>query len=249
MTDFFTAIQKMEPISLEEMDSVKLMNRTDTKFAFHEKYFAEILEKAASDYRVLEIKNIRTPSYKTLYFDTADFHLFLDHHNDRNHRYKIRIRNYVESGLFFLEVKKKVNGRTDKGRIKVSKIHEVLEQDQLQFIEKMTGERLPLVKTLWNNFNRITLVNKSAPERITIDFNLAFSNEKTEKPMDKMIIAEVKQERVNLHSPFIQILKSFGIRQTSLSKYCIGSLYCYPGLKYNNFKSKLLTIQKIKKAA
>lgn len=249
MTDLNKIIAELEPISLTEMDSVKLMNRTDTKFAFNSILLTDILEKSKSDYRILDIKDTRTPSYKTLYFDTPDHQLFLDHHNQRAYRYKIRIRNYVESNLFYLEVKKKVKGRTDKNRIKLDKFYENLTSDQTQFISDSTGDQIELLPTLWNNFNRITLVNKFVPERITIDLGLTFSEKNNNYPLDHLVIAEVKQERINLHSPFIKILKSFGIRESSLSKYCIGSLYCYKGLKYNNFKEKLLKIDKINKAA
>lgn len=249
MTELEKIIAELEPISLKEMDAVKLMNRTDTKFAFPLKHLAQILEVSKSDYRILEIKNTRTPSYKTLYFDTKDHRLFLDHHNELGFRYKIRIRNYVESELFFLEVKKKIKGRTDKNRIKLDRFYENLTDDQNNFIQKSTGEKVDLVPVLWNNFNRITLVNKHLPERITIDLGLTFSDGKNAFPFENLVIAEVKQERINLHCPFIKTLKSLGIRQSSVSKYCVGSLYCYKGLKYNNFKEKLLKIDKINKAA
>jgi len=249
MIEINSILNNLEPITLEEMDSVKLMNRTDTKFAFNINFLAEILEKSDSNYRVLEIKNTRLPSYKTLYFDSPEHRLFLDHHNEVGYRYKIRIRNYVESDLFYLEVKKKVRGRTDKNRIKLDKFYEELTPEQLKFISDSTGENVKLIPALWNNFNRITLVNKTVPERITIDLGLTFSQNNKTYPFNKLVIAEVKQERINLHSPFIQILKSFGIRETSVSKYCVGSLYCYPNLKYNNFKEKLLKIEKINKAA
>jgi hypothetical protein len=155
----------------------------------------------------------------------------------------------VESNLFYLEVKKKIKGRTDKSRIKLDKFYETLTPGQIDFIANSTGEKTDLLPMLWNNFNRITLVNKSAPERITIDSGLSFSTSANSHILKNLVIAEVKQERINLHSPFIKILKSFGIRETSLSKYCIGSLYCHPDLKYNNFKEKLLKVEKINKAA
>lgn len=249
MTELEKIIAELEPISLKEMDAVKLMNRTDTKFAFPFKHLGQILKSSQSDYRILEINNTRTPSYKTLYFDTKDHRLYLDHHNELGFRYKIRIRNYVESDLFFLEVKKKIKGRTDKNRIKLDAFYENLTADQIEFIQNSTGEKVDLLPILWNNFNRITLVNKNVPERITIDLGLTFSNSNQIFPFDNLVIAEVKQERINLHCPFIKTLKSLGIRQTSVSKYCVGSLYCYQGLKYNNFKEKLLKIEKINKAA
>jgi len=110
-------IQKFEPITLQEMDGVKLMNRIDTKFAFSVNQLIALLPCLASDYRILEIKETRTPSYESLYFDDSVFSFFKDHHNGKTNRFKVRIRKYVESDLFFLEVKHKNKGRTDKKRI------------------------------------------------------------------------------------------------------------------------------------
>ena len=60
------------PISLKNMDSVKLMNRTDTKFAFNVNKIQDIFEKILPYYDVLEIDDKRIHSYKSLYFDTSD---------------------------------------------------------------------------------------------------------------------------------------------------------------------------------
>ena len=60
------------PISLKNMDGVKLMNRTDTKFAFNVNKIQDIFEKILPYYDVLEIDDKRIHSYKSLYFDTSD---------------------------------------------------------------------------------------------------------------------------------------------------------------------------------
>ena len=39
-------LNNYKPISLEEMDSVKLMDRTDTKFTFHINHLTQDLELA-----------------------------------------------------------------------------------------------------------------------------------------------------------------------------------------------------------
>ena len=50
-----------------------------------------------------------------------------DHHNQRVNRHKIRFREYVDSGLIYLEVKCKTNkGKTVKKRLKVDKISKSL---------------------------------------------------------------------------------------------------------------------------
>src|SRR3954465_3571724 len=107
-----------DPITLKEMDSVKLMNRTDTKFIFNLKHFAPVMEQIVKDYRVLEVEGKRLSRYETLYYDTGDFDLYNEHHKGKLNRYKIRHRTYIESDIGFLEVKFKNNkGRTIKTRI------------------------------------------------------------------------------------------------------------------------------------
>ena len=58
------------PISLKNMDGVKLMNRSDTKFTFSSQKLPILLEKLIPFYNVLEINGKRLHSYKSLYFDT-----------------------------------------------------------------------------------------------------------------------------------------------------------------------------------
>ena len=98
-------LDKFQPISLEEMDAVSLMKRVDTKFIFNIKILPQLLENIHKEYRVLEINKNRVMTYKSNYFDTPNSDLYLMHHNGKAKRVKIRIRNYVESNLFFLEVK------------------------------------------------------------------------------------------------------------------------------------------------
>jgi hypothetical protein len=119
-------LEQFDPISLEEMDDVKLMNRVDTKFAFSIREFIAMLPELSEHYRVLLIEGTRTPFYESLYLDDDDFNFFKDHHRGRSNRFKVRFRKYVESNLLFLEIKEKVKGRTNKKRIKVDHILTVI---------------------------------------------------------------------------------------------------------------------------
>ncbi|HCA83108.1 MAG TPA: VTC domain-containing protein [Flavobacteriales bacterium] len=249
MTLSSSIIEQFDAISLDEMDSVKLMNRTDTKFAFNSERLDEILSLCKNDYRVLAINGKRSASYITLYFDTPDHSLYLAHHNGKPYRYKIRIRNYVESGLFYLEIKQKIKGRTVKSRIKLKGFEEELSDRSKEFIEKTIGKKLELRPALWNNFRRITLVHCVAKERVTIDTSLTFSLQNTSRETSELAIAEVKQENRNRNSGIIQILRKLGIRESGISKYCVGSALIKPQLKYNTFKEKILFIDRLNKVA
>jgi len=244
--NLYQAIQTFDPISLEEMDEVKLMDRTDTKFVFHLSKLPYIFNKLADLYRILVVNNIRNSQYKSLYYDTNDLQLYIKHHNGKLNRYKIRYRKYVESDLHFFEIKFKNNkGRTIKTRVKRDEIeYKINGKARKLLIEKTPLNSELLVPTIWINYSRITLVNKFSKERVTIDTNLNFKNEKLEKNMDQLVIAEVKQENVS-SSPFMSLMKEEHIREGSISKYCFGIASLFNGVKQNNFKPKILTINKL----
>ncbi|MEY4603404.1 MAG: hypothetical protein RIT43_696 [Bacteroidota bacterium] len=240
------ALGHLEPISLLEMDRVKLMNRVDTKFAFSKDQLLVILPELVHTYRILEIENTRCPFYESLYLDDEAFKFFRDHHNGRTNRFKVRFRKYVESNLTFLEIKHKIKGRTDKKRVKVDEIPDVLNQNHLDFIRNVLQSEHQLNAVLWNSFHRLTLVNKFSNERLTLDFDLKFRWNEESIHFSNLIIAELKQETVDRSSPFFQLMKSLGIRPYRLSKYCIGSIELYGNrLKFNRFKRKLLQLKKI----
>ncbi|WP_445956435.1 polyphosphate polymerase domain-containing protein [Yeosuana sp.] len=239
-------IQNFSPISLEEMDNVKLMKRTDTKFVIHEKDLVSVLKSIEDEYRVVEIKSNRITTYSSLYFDTPEHKFYKDHHNGKNNRTKIRIRKYVESDICFLEIKQKDGkGNTTKTRTSIPDFEPNLLEKSLEFIQHTTQETFELKPIIWNQFNRVTLVNKTAKERLTIDVNLSFKKNGTLKTYDNLVIIELKQERFNRSSPIVQQLKSKQINPYSISKYCIGMIGIYNELKYNRFKEKLLKINKI----
>ena len=238
-----------DAITLSEMDNVKLMSRTDTKFAFNSKFLPDILSKMGEFYRILEIDRERIHHYKSLYYDTEDRKFYLDHHNQRVNRNKIRFREYVGSNLTFLEIKLKNNkGRTIKKRTKVKQISDSLTEKQQNYINKTLGTPISVNPKQWINFSRITFVHKTQKERMTMDINLTFNNNTESGDLKNIIIAEVKQERISRSSDFMRIAKEMSILPMRISKYCISTLSLNPELKGNRFKEKLLFINKLKQA-
>lgn len=239
-------VKGLEPISLAEMDSVALMKRTDTKFIIHEKDLIAVLKSIQNKYRVLEINNNRILTYASLYFDTPSKKFYLDHHNRKVNRTKVRMRKYVESDLCFLEIKQKDGkGKTTKSRIPIDDFETDLSDNSIEFIENTTQESFDLEPIIWNKFNRITLVNIENKERLTIDLNLSFKIKKAYKTYKNLVIIEVKQERFSRTSPIVKQLKLKQINPYKISKYCIGMISVYRDLKYNRFKSKLMKVNKL----
>jgi VTC domain len=247
MQELKNVLNLMQSITLEEMDGVQLMNRVDTKFAFSVDELISFLPELSKTYRILEVQGTRLPYYESLYFDDDKFSFYRDHHNGKTDRYKVRFRNYTESDLSFLEVKHKTKGRTDKKRIKVDSIVEELTQAHKDFIQKVTMSDRVLQPTMWNSFNRLTLVSLELNERLTLDFNLTFKWEEEKIQFNQLVIAELKQEEVDRNTPFYGLMKFFKIRPYRLSKYCIGTIELHKteGIKYNRFKEKLLKLLSI----
>ena len=240
-------LHRFKPISLAEMDQVKLMNRTDTKFVFKRNILESVLKSLSEDYQVLSINDNLISTYSTLYFDTPEFEYYLDHHKGKGNRYKVRIRNYTESNLFFLEIKNKYKGRTDKKRIKLDDFEMEFSESSQSFVDSVIESKPHLEAKLWNSFSRITLVNNRLKERLTLDLNLGFSWEDKKLNYNHLVIAELKQENVNRESLFYKLMKKEGFLPNSISKYCVGTIGLYPELKYNNFKPKTLLINKLRK--
>ena len=254
-------IRKYDPITLDEMSGIKLMNRTDTKFVTTVDRLKLLLMLARDDYRAQEINGKRIASYYTAYYDTPDNNMYIVHQNGHAGRQKLRIRSYVDSGLNFLEVKTKNNhGRTKKKRVDMvgfdpmNPDHGIrfLRQDEQfksydAFLHKhLRYDPAVLTQQLENHFHRITLVNKAKTERLTIDTDLCFHNLKTGHDVDLsgLVIIELKRDGLQ-PSSILGMLRELRIKPSGFSKYCMGSALTNPSLKRNNFKERLRLIERL----
>ncbi len=245
MTELKDILNAFDPITLQEMDSVKLMDRTDTKFVFKFDQLPSFLNQLMKDYKVLDVNGNKISRYESLYFDTKGFDLYHSHHRGKPSRFKIRFRKYVESDLNFFEVKFKTNkGRTIKDRVKQKEIDGFITEKAEDLLTKKTPLRSDnLEAKMWVNYSRITFVNKHSPERVTIDLNLTFKNNDNQKTIENLVIAEVKQDKACI-SAFLKLMKKQHIRQGAISKYCFGITQLFGTIKHNNFKPKLILIKK-----
>jgi len=238
-------LNHFSPINLTQMDRVKLLSRTDTKYLISQAELEDILVDLSTDYLILEIKGKRIASYHTNYLDTHHRSYYSDHHQEKPKRHKVRFRTYLDSALSFLEVKLKHKNKTNKKRM-TSEPKDYMDEDQKKFLSLWIPENpIDLFICLENSFQRITLVHKSAEERVTIDLNIQFMNGQKKVKFKDQVIIEIKQSYLNRFTLMSRLLRSRGIRTLRVSKYCVGSILLDPRLKYNRFKSRLLKINKI----
>jgi hypothetical protein len=246
MTSVEDIVGSFDSLGLDEMDRVALMNRIDTKYLFGTEQLPTLLQTMTAGYQVLRVEDFRISSYSTLYFDTPRHDFFLQHHNGKLNRHKIRMRKYLLSNTCFLEMKTKNNkGRTTKRRIQIEDFEETFSPKSATFLRSVVEDLPELVPQLQSGFSRITLVHRDQPERVTLDFDIAFSHDNRTECCPGIVIAEVKQNRNQRNSPARELMHQRHIGPMRVSKYCLGSVLLKPALKYNRFKSKLRAIRKI----
>ena len=240
-------VERFEPISLSAMKNVSLLNRTDTKYVMSASQLCSALARLSERYRVLDIDATRLNHYQTLYFDTQDLALYRRHHDGGRNRYKVRYREYVDSHLFYLEVKYKTNkNRTIKSRLRTPGVTTEFGARGVDFVRAHFPYDVgALGPTLLNDFLRITLVSKFKVERLTLDVNLQFRHGGAGAALPGVAIAEVKQQGFSLQSDFIRQMRALDVRSTGFSKYCMGISMLYEGVKRNNFKPRELLVKKI----
>lgn len=247
-------LEEFESHSLEQQNRAALMNRMDSKYLLPLSLFNPMMEEISQDYSILTSHKKKIFNYQTTYFDNKEKQFYLDHHNGKLNRFKVRFRRYVESDIGFMEVKFKNNKkRTIKQRISTNALmsnHKKVDD----FINKALGYTANLQTTLFVSYQRITLLNKHSLERITIDLNLRFRDaiNKKQSLQDQVFIVEIKRQGKSLGSTCNLFLKTHGYKETNFSKYCMGRILTHSdkepvSLKFNRFKPVLHKLDKLNK--
>ncbi len=242
-------LSKLKAVSLDSLHSVRLMNRVEIKYVFNIRKLSDLISKLASNYKVLEIKNLRILPYSTTYLDTSDYLFYSQHVRGEFARYKLRYRKYEATNESFLEIKKKSNkGKTSKWRIENINNPGSFDSEATCFISKHLPVCPAQVKpAIQSNFTRITLAGFEFNERLTIDFNISFSSLENlrEISLPYLAIAELKKDGYSDYFRFRALVKQLNIYPSGFSKYCIGSALLNESVKKNMIKPKLLLLNKL----
>jgi hypothetical protein len=98
---------------------------------------------------------------------------------------------------------------------------------------------------VWTNFQRVILVNRHSVERVTLDFELTFKDEKQECRLPNVVIMEVKQPRLLRGTPIMCALRRQAIRPASVSKYCAAIGTLRPEIRLSRLRSALHKLERI----
>ena len=229
-------------IGIKDMGGVRLLDRKETKYVLRQDQLSELLTRIRKDYLLFIAEQSFFQLYSTSYYDTADFKLYLDHHNGHSNRYKIRERSYLESDDRFLEVKFKDNKKmTTKKRLRSDSNRNW----KAFLLEHSPYDLAKLEKKLTVAYRRIALVDKQRSERVTIDFNLSLSHADESYYVPGLVILEIKRNRFAKKGPLDDSLNHLRIKPFRISKYCMGVYALYSHVKSNLLKKKIIRIAKL----
>ncbi len=235
--------------SLEDISSVSLQNRVDDKYTITRATLNPLLERLKETHDIVEIDNLCSLPYKSLYFDTPELNCYTGHHNGKRNRYKFRTREYISSNVIFNEIKHKTNkGKTHKSRIRRSAFSESMDEKFQNFTLEKCDSSEEYAPQLYIEYNRITLVDKELTERITIDTDLRvtdYDDSNKTRSFNNLVIVERKWDRNNKTSLSMRAFREFRCKKRRFSKYCIGIALLKDGAKTNLFKEKIRFIEKM----
>jgi VTC domain len=229
------AVANRPSVSLPDMNAAaELMERIDRKYLVTADQLAALLDGLSDELAVLEISGRRLHEYRSTYFDTWDLMTYRAHVQGRRRRFKLRLREYVESDIEFLELKYK-GWREQTFKSRSPHDHQgsqtCLGQDLLcrqgwsflrDEVERVYDLDLP--RALWRiattRHARSTFLAADEGSRVTVDVALHVEDaSRVARMRDDYAIIETKSMRAA--TPVDRELKALGVRPASVSKYCL----------------------------
>jgi hypothetical protein len=227
--------------------SRELLQRIDAKYVLDAARLPELVGGLAADYAVLPVAGGAVATYRNVYFDTPSLRCFHDHRRGRRIRSKVRIRHYPERALSFLEVKTKRGAAvTDKHRLAIPFAEERLGAEARAFVHSAASLGEELAPAVRIDYRRIALVNRHAPERLTIDLDLAVQHGDTRRELGALAIVELKRSLDRPRTPAVRALAAAGLRERSLSKYCAAIALVRPDVRHNRLRPDLRVLETLR---
>ncbi|MBC7943139.1 polyphosphate polymerase domain-containing protein [Candidatus Saccharibacteria bacterium] len=239
--------RSFQPISLDDLNTrASLLERQENKYILSVEQLQEMLGFLSNKFDILTIGDQTAHNYRSVYFDTKEMVGYrYDIQGSIKRRFKARTRYYVESGLCYFEVKlKDKRGGTVKKRLRYdAKDYGTITPLAKRFLEDayiaLYGVPFEhqLTARLEGSYSRITLVAKAGGERMTIDFNLSFTNGTNTTLTRPLIIVETKSSNGNGIADMA--FRRRNIRPQGCSKFCLGVNLLGFKVRYNKFKPLL----------
>ena len=236
------ALAVLPAISLEELDATAaFQTRVDRKYLVA----PEVWEQALAELhglRVLEIDGRRSFRYASVYFDTPQLDSYRAAAHRRPSRYKVRTREYVDTGATAIEVKlRSARGETVKHRefLPERPAGRMLRGAARSFVSsfpEVAPDADRLTATLETAYHRTTLWTPDG--RVTVDSDVrGIDADGAVAAFGSALIIETKSaQRAGLAD---RALWARGIRPQRVSKYCTTLAALRPDLPSNRWTRTL----------
>jgi hypothetical protein len=217
-----------------------LLTRVDVKFELPRLRLPALLNRLADSHTLLRAAGHLAASYATIYFDTDDRRLLIDHLRGRRPRHKLRVRHYLDRELSFLEVKTKTAGnRTVKLRRGRAYGGNGLSAEEQRWAAGHTGISQPFTASGWTTCQRLTLLGSTSEARVTVDLNVALGTASGARSLRETALIEVKLARAHGDPGLLRVLRGAGARELNLSKYVAAMMTDSPRLPRARFAAVL----------
>lgn len=219
--------------------ALKTFERYETKYLMSAEQFKGFIKDyghmlTPDDYPESLIQNV--------YYDTPNYRLIRESIDKPVYKEKLRLRAYNEiddSGIAFLEVKKKYDGIVYKRRetmnlataVNIVENRKEVPEDasqiekELAWFVKFYGR---LVPAMYLSYNRVAKVHKEDPAiRVTFDYNITFRNREVDLRRgsygrqllkDGEVLMEIKVPGY-IPIDMVRVMEKYKIYPTSFSKY------------------------------
>lgn len=246
-------LRELPGIGLEELTAdAALMTRVDRTYLVPAAAVQRLLHEMADDLRVLEIDRRRSFAYRSVYHDTEQLASYRAAATGRRRRFKVRRRDYVDTGASFVEVKTRSGrGESCKARLALPDCSPAdaaghLSGEGLAFVhDQLAAAGIPipagaLHPVLATRYNRTTVLcrptdGRSEPSRITLDTSLAWTDaaDGATARLAELVVLETKAG--TRPGPADRLLWELGHRPLRLSKYAVGLALLRPELSANRW--------------
>lgn len=244
---------RFAPISLAELtSSAALQIRVDRKYLIGPPALAELLTRLPGRMRVLTIDGRRQFAYDSTYFDTDDLDSYHTSARRRARRWKIRERDYVDTGTSWLEVKTVRGERTVKNRTQLGERHlQRWAEDEQETVDRALGAAgvapVPLAAlhpSLGTRYRRTTLLDPMCGARLTLDHGLHWREPDggLTGRLTRTVVVETKSPGATA-SAADRLLWQLGQRPVRFSKYATGMALLHPGLPHNKWHRTMTRIR------
>ncbi len=240
--DWRLGVQVLPSVTLEHLNSqAALQTRIDRKYVVNPGTWADVLAELAPDLAVLEIDGRRASAYRSTYYDTPGLDSYLAAARRRARRYKVRRRDYLDSGETMIEVKvRSPRGDTVKHRAPLAPCSEVARmvavEDFAATFEQVGEAARSLQPVLVTEYRRTTLLHPQG--RVTVDSEVVASDTAGRRvDYGDALIVETKSP--GGAGAVDRALWSRGVRPARLSKYATSLAALRPDLPSNRWHRTL----------